>query len=574
MTTRYRNARIFTADPHPDRAWAETLVVDGDTITYAGAEADAPEASTTVDLCGRLVLPGFTDAHTHLLMMGAALGQVPLTQARTLDEIQALLAAARAADPTATVLRGRGWLFDSVPDGLPTAAMIDAVVADVPVYLDANDYHSCWVNTAALAELGITRDTPDPLGGRIGHDADGEPTGLLYETAATQYAWAHRDATTTDADRDADVERVLEAYLASGVTGVVDMAFDEYGLAAFERARERRGGTLPLRVAAHWIVDNTGDEAANLAQVARAAELAEQTGGTAGGGSGTPWLRVVGIKLVLDGVIDACTAAMREPYAGGGNADPIWPLEQLKPVVAAADAAGLQIAQHAIGDLASGIALDALEHAIAVNGERHGERPGNRAGDGATGPISGRPARLHRIEHLEYAAPGTAERMAALGVTASMQPVHSDPAIFANWAAQLGDERVDRAFAWPEYEEAGALLAFSTDAPTAPHGAFANLYVAATRASALDPAVPAVHPQFALPLERAIGHATRDAAASVGDGAWRGRLAPGFAADLIVLDTDPFTAGAPSLLGARVLETIVAGRSQHTAASPDEEEAR
>jgi predicted amidohydrolase YtcJ len=575
MTTRYRNARIFTADPHPDHAWAETLVVDGDTITFVGRDADAPEASTTVDLGGRLVLPGFTDAHTHLLMMGAALGQVALTHARTLDEIQGLLAAARAAAPSATVLRGRGWLFDSIPGGLPTAAMIDAVVSDVPVYLDANDYHSCWVNTAALAELGITRDTPDPLGGRIARDADGEPTGLLYETAATQYAWAHRDATTTDADRDADVERVLEAYLASGVTGVVDMAFDDYGLAAFERARERRGGTLPLRVAAHWIVENTGDEAANLAQVARAAELAEQTGGTAGrttgGGSdaavGTaPWLRVVGIKLILDGVIDACTAAMREPYAGGGNADPIWPLEQLKPVVAAADAAGLQIAQHAIGDLASGIALDALEHAIAVNGEQPGDR--------ASGPGAGRPGRLHRIEHLEYAAPGTAERMAALGVTASMQPVHSDPAIFDNWAAQLGDERVDRAFAWPEYEQAGALLAFSTDAPTAPHEALANLYIAATRASALDPAVPAVHPQFALPLESAIGHATRDAAASVGDGAWRGRLAPGFAADLIVLDTDPFTAGAPSLLGARVLETIVAGRSQHTAAAPTEEEAR
>lgn len=566
MTTRYLNARVFTADTDPDRAWAEAFVVDGDTITFVGRDADAPDASTTVDLGGRLVLPGVTDAHTHLLMMGAALGQVPLTAARSVEQIQQLLAAARAADREATVLRGRGWLFDAVPGGAPTAAMIDAVVADIPVYLDANDYHSCWVNTAALAELGVTRDTPDPLGGRIVRDATGQPTGLLLETAATQYAWAHRDATTTDADRDADVERVLDAYLASGVTGVVDMAFDEFGLAAFERARERRGGELPLRVAAHWIVNNTGDEAENLAQVARAAELADSHGsGSArhpASPSAVPWLRVVGIKLVLDGVIDACTAAMRDPYVGGGNADPIWPLEQLEPVVAAADAAGLQIAQHAIGDYASEIALDAIEHAIAVNGER-GDAPGRAA-----------QPRLHRIEHLEYAAPGTAERMAALGVTASMQPVHSDPAIFANWAAQLGDERVDRAFAWPEYEDAGALLAFSTDAPTAPHEALANLYVAATRASALDPAVPAVHPQFALPLERAIAHATRDAAASVGDGAWRGRIAPGLAADLIVLDTDPFTAGAPSLLGARVLETIVAGRSRFAHPQPAEEESR
>ncbi|KJQ54848.1 amidohydrolase [Microbacterium sp. SA39] len=534
MTTRYLNGRIFTADDDPARAWAESLVIDGETITYVGTRADAPPADETVDLEGRLVLPGFTDAHTHLLMAGAALGQVPLTAARSLDEIQALLREARAANPDAAVLRGRGWLFDSVPDGAPTAAMIDAVVDDIPVYLDANDYHSCWVNSAALVELGITRDTPDPIGGHFARDAAGEPTGLLYETAATQYAWAHRDATTTDTDRDADVERVIEAYLAAGVTGAIDMAFDEFGLDALRRAEERHGGELPIRVAAHWIITNTGDDAENLAQVSRAAELARETASSG--------VRVVGIKLILDGVIDACTAAMRHPYADGTNAAPIWPVAQLNPVVAAADAAGLQIAQHAIGDLASEIALDAIEHAIAVNGAR---------------------PRRHRIEHLEYAAPGTAERMARLGVTASMQPVHSDPAIFANWAEMLGDDRVDRAFPWQEYEDAGALLAFSTDAPTAPHEALANMYVASTRASALDRSVAAIHPQFALPLAAAIGHATRDAAASVGDGDWRGRIAPGFAADLIVLDTDPFAKGPASLLDARVVQTIVAGKTRY-----------
>ena len=531
-TTLYRNGRVFTADADSDAAWASAFAVTGETITWVGGDDAAPVADRTVDLHGRLVLPGITDAHTHLLMMGAALGQVYLTGARDLDGILQLLVEAREAQPDATVLRGRGWLFDAVPDGAPTAAMIDAVLPDIPVYLDANDYHSCWVNTAALAELGITRDTPDPIGGEIVRDADGEATGLLLETAATQYAWAQRDEATTDADRDEHVERTIDAYLATGVSGVVDMAFDEFGLAALTRAQERRGGELPIRVAAHWLITNTGDDAANLAQVQRAAQLAAEPS--------TPWLRVVGIKLILDGVIDACTAAMRQPYADGSNADPIWPLERLAPVVAAADAAGLQIAQHAIGDYASQLALDALEQAVAVNGDL---------------------PRRHRIEHLEYAAPGTAERMARLGVTASMQPVHSDPAIFENWAEMLGDERVDRAFPWPEYEDAGALLAFSTDSPTAPHQALANLYVASTRASALDPSVPAVHPQYALPLERAVAHATRDAAASVGDGDWRGRIAPGYAADLAVLDADVFAEGAASLLRARVVETIVAGRT-------------
>ncbi|MFD6055964.1 amidohydrolase [Agromyces sp. NPDC060279] len=537
--TLYTNGRIFTAaDGGP--TWAEAIVVEGDTIAYVGdtetAAAEAGDAATRIDLGGGLVVPGFVDAHTHLVMMGDALGRVGLTDARSVASIQERLRAARAAAPDAPRLLGRGWLFDSVPDGKPTAAMIDAAVAEVPVYLDANDYHSCWVNSAALAELGITRDTPDPIGGRIGRDADGEPNGMLYETAAQQHVWSFLAEATTDADRDAAVERTIAAYLAAGVTSVVDMAFDELGLAAFERAAARRGGTLPLTVIGHWFIENTGDDEQNLAQVARAAELAARPS--------NPTLRVGGIKLVLDGVIDACTAALRLPYADGSNAEPIWPLERAKPVVAAADAAGLQIALHAIGDAASDLALDAIEHAVAVNGER---------------------PRRHRIEHLEYAAPETPARMARLGVTASMQPVHTDPAIWDNWAAMLGDERADRGCAWPEYTEAGVRLAFSTDAPTAPYEALPNMFIAATRRSALDDSFPPNHPEFAVPLDEAIVHATRDAAASCLEEHRRGSLAAGLAADFAVVDRDPFALGEDSLLEARVVRTVVAGRIEFEA---------
>lgn len=542
----YVNGRVFTASD--EQEWAEAVAVDGDTITAVGRSADALAAAgagaEVVDLAGRLVVPGFVDAHTHLVMMGEALGRVGLTDARSLDEIRARLRTARAADPDAPRVLGRGWLFDSVPDGAPTAAMLDAAIPDVPVYLDANDYHSCWVNSAALAELGITRDTPDPIGGRIGRDASGEPNGMLYETAAQQHVWEHLASQATDADRDAAVERTIAAYLATGVTGVVDMAFDELGLAAFRRAAERRGGHLPIRVVGHWFVANTGDQAANLAQVSRAVDLAR--------GGDSPWLRVAGVKLVLDGVIDACTAAMRHPYADGSNADPIWPLDALKPVVAAADAAGLQVAMHAIGDAASGIALDALEHAIAVNGERD---------------------RRHRIEHLEYVDRADVARLARLGVVASMQPVHADPAIWANWAAMLGDERADRGFPWTEITDAGGVLAFSTDAPTAPHESLPNLYIAATRRSALDGSFPPNHPEFAVPLADAVRHATRDAAYSCREEHVRGRIAPGLAADFAVIDRDPFELGEASLLEARVVRTVVAGRVEYEA-GPDAADAR
>ncbi|MCO1339396.1 amidohydrolase [Kocuria polaris] len=533
--TLYRNARIFTAEPGLERPSAQAALVEDGRFVYVGDEETAARlagpAAETVDVGGRVVVPGFIDAHTHLLMTGQALGKVELTSARNLEQIQERIADARTEDPGAVRILGRGWLFDSVPGGAPTAAMLDAVAPDVPVYLDANDFHSCWVNSAALAEIGITDETPDPIGGRIVRDDDGRATGLLLETAATQFAWPHLEANTTDADRDEALDRAFDAYLAAGVTGAVDMAFGEADLAAVERAITRHGGDLPVRLAAHWLVDNHGDPERNNAQLRRAAELAARDFG----GS----FRVVGVKFISDGVIDACTAALGAPYTDGSNADPIWPLEALRPAVVEADRLGLQIAVHAIGDAASTNAIDALEHAVAANGDRE---------------------RRHRIEHLEYAAEGTAERLAALGITASMQPVHTDAAVRPNWDAMLGAERAARGFAWGEYEAAGALLAFSTDAPTAPHDALGNMYVATTRHSALDASFEPVEPELALPLASAIGHATRDAAISVGDGADRGMIAAGFHADFAILDADPFSAGPQSLLTSRIVSTFVAGR--------------
>ncbi|WP_292777827.1 amidohydrolase [Microbacterium sp. UBA6741] len=533
--THYRNGKIFTA---ADDGWAESIVVEDHKLRFVGetvyADILAPDAEV-IDLEGAVVLPGFVDAHTHLVMMGFALQKLDLRDAADLADIQSSIKQFAESNPDAPRLLGRSWLFSALDGGHPTREMIDAVVPDRPVYLDANDVHSVWVNTAALRELGIDADTPDPIGGRIGRDPDtGEATGMLYETAMMLYVWPKLAELASDEDRDAALALAFRHYLEDGVTGAVDMALGADELASLERALDAGDGTLPLRVAAHWLMTREDNEADNVRQVHDAIELHERVQG--------PWLRIAGIKIIIDGVIDSCTAAMKEPYSDGTNAEPIWDLESLIPVVTAADAAGLQIAMHAIGDAASTLALDAIEHAVAVNGDRQ---------------------RRHRIEHLEYAAPGTAERMARLGVTASMQPVHADPAIFSNWAAQVGDERADRAFAWSEYDEAGALLAFSTDAPTAPHEAMANMYVAATRASALAPGVPAIHPEQALPLERAIAHATRDAAASIGDGDWRGRIAVGYAADFVVLDVDPFEGDPAALLTTRVVRTVIAGRTVH-----------
>ncbi|MFC7446376.1 amidohydrolase [Rhodococcus daqingensis] len=527
----YRGGRIFTA---AQPQWAQSLVTRGGRLAYVGdtATADATGGITrTVELDGALVLPGFVDAHTHLVSMGMSLQQVDLFDAVDLADLQDRIGAAAQADPTAPRILGRSWLFAPLAGRSPDRHMLDEVVPDRPVYLTSNDVHSAWVNTAALRELGIDAHTPDPIGGRIERDPEsGEATGMLYENAALGLMRSFLEQTVTDRQRDRALAATFEHYLAAGVTGAVDMGLGEEELATLERALDARGGTLPLRVAGHWVVDRTSSPADDLAQVHTAAELSLRLQG--------PWLRVTGIKIFVDGVIDSCTAAMKEPFADGSHPDPIWDLQSLAPVVAAADAAGLQVAMHAIGDEASDIALSALEHAIEVNGVLD---------------------RRHRIEHLETVTEANVRRLARLGVVASMQPVHADPAIQDNWRAMLGDHRVERGYPWPEITSAGATLAFGSDAPTAPYPPLPNMYIATTRRSATAPDLEPNLPDYALPLADALAHATRDAAYSCRWEGLTGQLVTGKAADFVVLDEDPFTAGNDSLLRAQVRTTVVGG---------------
>ncbi|MPY97593.1 MAG: amidohydrolase family protein [Actinophytocola sp.] len=488
------------------------MVVRGERIDFVGdnatARAEAGADALELDLAGRTVLPGFVDGHAHVVMAGEAQLKAYLTDAADVAEIQRRVAAWAEANPDAPRVLGKGWLFNAVPHGTPTRAMLDAVVPDRPVYLDANDYHSVWVNTAALAELGITRDTPDPAGGRIVRDADGEPTGHLEETAAINIVWSFLAEASSDDDRDRALDPATHAYLSSGVTTAVDMALDECNLAALVRAE--RDGRLDLRVVGHWLIHPGIDHGP---QIKRAAELARE--------HRSERLRVTGVKFIVDGVIDGCTATMLKPYADGSNADPIWSVDALAPAVTAAEAAGLQVALHAIGDGAVRMALDALEQAATVNGPR---------------------PRRHRIEHLEYVDPDDVPRLAELGVTASMQPVHADPAIRENWAAMLGD-----------------------DAPTAPHPPLPNMYIATTRRSALDPELPALQPHLAIPAPDALLHGTADSAWACRAEDIVGRLRAGLLADFVVLDHDPFDSDADTLLRTRVLRTVVGGRTVHRA---------
>lgn len=288
-TTIYRNASVFTGDASV--APRESFAVREGRILAAGdldAVRLAAGAAEEVDLGGALVTPGVIEGHSHMLMLGESLTKVQLRDAKTVAEVQERLTAARAASPDAPRVLGTSWLFDIFEEGeRPTAAVLDAAVPDVPVILDANDLHSVWANTAALEAMGITRETPDPVGGEIVRDENGDATGFLIETAAVQYAWGYLDEVTTDADRDRFLAAAFAAYLETGVTGATEMSFGHADLATYRRLLDR-DGRLPFPVNAHWMLTATGDLASDLAQideVAASATRSPRSTATSGCGS-------------------------------------------------------------------------------------------------------------------------------------------------------------------------------------------------------------------------------------------------------------------------------------------------
>jgi predicted amidohydrolase YtcJ len=532
ITAAYVGGRIFTADPN--RPWVEAIAVAGDRIAAVGSDDDVrtiagSTAAQVHDLRGALVIPGFIDAHFHTFMSGDALRRVDLELAPDLPAIQSALAAHAAARPDDEWVFARGWLFDAVPDRAPTAAMLDAVVPDRPVLMDSADYHFVWLNSAALRELGIDESTADPVGGEVVRDANGVATGLLAETAAHAYAWAEMSRRTTDEVRRTFLVDLQAAAHASGITGVIDMGLDDVECELLARAADE--GWLTLRVVGHYVIERHGDTADHLARVHRAAELSRK--------HDAGRFRVAGVKIVIDGTIDGCTAHVSQPYTTGDLPDPIWDLDSLTAVVTEADAAGLQVAMHAIGDSAVSSALTALERARRTNG------------------TSGR---RHRIEHIEYMNPDDIARFVDLGVTASMQPVHADPAIAQNWIAMLGEPRGSHGFRWADLVNADVRLAFGTDAPTAPYAPLPNMYIAATRRSALNPSLPAGRGVDQVrPLDEALVHATADAAWSCFEEDERGSLRPGLLADFVVVHPDVFDQPADALLTAKVAQTVVSG---------------
>jgi predicted amidohydrolase YtcJ len=534
----FTNGRIFVSSDAQKEAtdFADCMVVEGDKVLHVGSKSDdaaqqaIQDGAELVDLGNRVVIPGFIDAHTHLLFFGLSLRKLDLTSCKSLDAVRSAISNYARQHPGMPRVLCRGWHQPST-GRLALATMLDDLdIQQRPIYVEALDLHSTWVNTAALKELPLEEAKG------MGHhqvpcDENGNPTGLFAEAGQTDIVWPYLNEKYTDEEKQAALQEAFDAYIASGYTGAVDMAMDDNAWDALKLYRERNG-TLPIHVAAHWLVRPAGDLGAQVdAAIAQNKQWHL---------SFTPEFCIVGIKMICDGVVDGCTAALTQPYPHLKNLiEPLFTKDQMERVVAKAAQANLQVAIHAIGNAAIKQAIDSIAAAKTPEGR-------------------------HRIEHLEITNEEDAKRLGALGITASVQPVHSDPAILVDYQKLIGPHLWDRAFAYKEFLDGHACVAFGTDAPTALHLPLPNLYNATTRKSATQPDMTErTTPHQALTMSQAFYAATTGAAYSRFADKWTGSLKAGLQADFVVLDS---TWTPESLLDDSVAETWSKGRKVYQAA--------
>lgn len=520
------NARAWTGDPR--RPWADALLVVGDRLAAVGSSAEIKKRvsaeTRVIDARGQMLVPGFIDSHLHFLWGGAGLASVQLRDARTRDEfVRRVADFARTIEPGAWITQG-DWDHEWWGGELPTRQWIDAVTPNNPVWISRLDRHMSLANSVALRLAGVTRDTPDVDGGTIVRDPSGEPTGILKDNAESL---VNRMIPALSHEQE---RRVLDAAMryvaANGVTSVHHMGTWE-DLAVFERAHAR--GDLRTRIYAAVPIHTW----ARLRDV-----IAER-------GRGDAMLRIGALKGFVDGSLGSHTAAMLEPFSDAPHDCGLLvnSPDDLYEWTSKADAAGLHMIVHAIGDRAIRLQLDIFERVARENGSRD---------------------RRARIEHAQHVAPADIARFGALAVIASVQPYHAVDD--GRWAEKLiGPERAKTTYAFRSLLDARARLAMGSDWPVAPATPLEGIHAAVTRQT-LDGKNPGGwQPAQKISVDEALRGYTIDAAyASFGERD-TGTLERGKFADFALIDRDITRIPPEEIADARVTLTAVGGRVIHEA---------
>lgn len=523
------NARIYTQNKQ--QPWVQALAIQNGRIIASGSTADiralARPHSRQLDLHSRVVLPGFTDAHIHLYDMAQRRGQLELYKTGCLDDLLQRLRDYVATLPAEAWCIGYGWNESHWPEPrFPTRHDLDPITADRPTILWRTDLHAAVANSAALRAAGIDATTPNPPAGVIDRDEQGEPSGILRELAINlvRQVIPSIDETTATAQLLAvasDLHRL-------GIVAVHDQRMKDHphqGPRAFRLyTRLHQQNHLPLRISANF----------EAAHIQRLIDLGLQSG------FGDTWLRLGHIKLFADGSLGAQTAWTLTPYANNpaNRGMFLTPPATMAEIIRTAHQHALAISVHAIGDRANREVLDIFEEVIIA---------------GSDYP----PLIPHRIEHVQALHSDDQPRLAQMQIAASMQPLHCTDDV-TNIERLWGDKG-DHAYVFRSLLKAGTVLAFGSDAPVASPNPWWGIHAAVTRQHRDGTPAAGWHPEQRLTVAEAIAAYTLGPASVIGQQHQQGRLAPGYLADLIVIDRDPFSCDPTNLADIQVLLTMIGG---------------
>ncbi len=524
------NAKIWTGDKaHPT---AQAVAVIGDRIVAVGSNSDVQilrgSATKTIDARGKLLLPGFNDAHVHFVTSGTRLNQIQLNDATSMGEFTRRIADRAKMTPKGEWIEGGDWDETKwTPAKLPTKDAIDSVTPDTPVFLEHHDGHMALANSVALRLAGVTAQTPDPPGGTIVRDAQGNPTGALKD-AARNVVLKVIPPPSHDQRLQA-MRRSLERAAELGVTSVQDMNDENSDSFADIRGYGEllQNGELTARV---YVAPAISDWEKQAKVGIRHA-------------FGSSYLRIGATKGFADGSLGSSTAYFFDPYNDDPNnsgllGEQMHPLSQMREWMMQADAAGLQICTHAIGDRAVSTVLDL--YTDVVKAHRGMER-------------------RFRIEHAQHVAAKDFARFSQLDVIASVQPYQAIDD--GRWAeVRIGHDRASRTYAFRTFLNHGVHLAFGTDWPYAPLDPMLTVYAAVTRAT-LDGKNPnGWFPEQKLTVEESVAAYTIGSAYAEFQDKDKGSITPGKLADMVLLSDDIFTIDAAKIRDVKVIKTIVGGR--------------
>jgi predicted amidohydrolase YtcJ len=520
------HANIWTVDPSHPRAQA--VAVLGGRIVAVGTDADVQawrgSQTRVIDVDGKLLLPGFNDAHVHFVSGGAQLDRVQLNDAASPEEFAHRIAERVKTTPKGAWIRGGNW--DETkwnPPQLPTKELIDPITGDTPVFVERYDGHMGLANSAALRAAGITAQTSDPPGGTIVRDAKGSPTGALKDAA--QDMLVKFIPPMTHDERLHAAKRALAHAASLGVTSVQNMDPDYADIAIYSELLEH--GELTTRIYAAPLITDFEDQVRIGVRHA----------------FGGPYLRIGAVKAFADGSLGSRTAYFFEPFSDtpdnrGLLSDQMQPLTLMRDRMLKADAAGIQLCTHAIGDQGISLILDFYADMVHEHG------PADRR---------------FRIEHAQHMASKDFDRFAQLGVIASVQPYHAIDD--GRWAeGRLGHDRASRTYAFRTFLNHDVRLAFGTDWEVAPLNPMLGLYAAVTRAT-LDGKNPGGwFPEQKLTVAEAVRAYTMGSAYAEFQESEKGSITPGKLADMVIVSDDIFNIDPVKIRDVRVLKTFVGGK--------------